>query len=666
MCGVFGIIHNNRLNNQDLQSISNIIIKLSESRGKDASGIAVVTDKDIKIIKSPIRASNFIRTKKYNDLFTHDQKILAVVGHSRMETNGTFAVDYNNQPVVKEGIASVHNGIIVNDAKLWEEFPNLKREYQVDTEVFNSLLRNFISTKHNLKDAILETVKLLKGAYTIISLFSDLNHIAFLTNNGSLYELINPNNDIRIFASEKYFLEQVKIKFPKLFKEDDPIIQTSPYSCRLVNIDTDGEVCFTFNETTQDLFENKTKERQIQVESLKVNVVLPTTRSQNDKDFSDVQKIEEEEYQKNKEAIAKLRRCSKCLLPETMPFISFNEEGVCNYCESYNVPTPLGKDKFMEIAEQFRSTSRQADCIVPFSGGRDSSYGLHYLKKELGLNPVTYTYDWGMVTDLARRNIARMCGSLGIENILISADIQRKRENIRKNVTAWLKKPSLGTVPLFMAGDKQFFYYVNVVKRRTGIKMDVWMSNRLEETNFKIGYCGISPNFNKKRIDHLTLSQKIKLANFYSKQYLINPAYLNTSLLDTIGAYFSYYIEPRINYYSFFDYIQWDEEEINKTLIEQYDWETSPDTKSTWRIGDGTASFYNYIYYTMGGFTEIDTFRSNQIRNGQISRAKAYDLLLEESRPRLESIKWYCDTVGLHISEVIKIVNSQPKLYNPK
>jgi len=64
--------------------------------------------------------------------------------------------------------------------------------------------------------------------------------------------------------------------------------------------------------------------------------------------------------------------------------------------------------------------------VFPFSGGRDSSYALHYIVKELGLKPIAFSYDWGMLTDLGRRNQARMCGKLGVEHILISADIRKK------------------------------------------------------------------------------------------------------------------------------------------------------------------------------------------------------------------------------------------------
>ncbi len=63
-----------------------------------------------------------------------------------------------------------------------------------------------------------------------------------------------------------------------------------------------------------------------------------------------------------------------------------------------------------------------------------------------------------------------------------------------------------------------------------------------------------------------------------------------------------------------FDYWRWDEKVIESTLLNDYDWERATDTNTTWRIGDGTAAIYNYIYYTMAGFTEQDTFRSNQIR----------------------------------------------------
>ena len=93
-------------------------------------------------------------------------------------------------------------------------------------------------------------------------------------------------------------------------------------------------------------------------------------------------------------------------------------------------------------------------------------------------------------------------------------------------------------------------------------------------------------------------------------------------------------------------------------MLKIYDWEKSIDTKSTWRIGDGAAAFYNYIYYTMAGFSEHDTFRSNQIRESDITRDEALKLVKIESKPRYENIKWFLKILNLDFKDTINIINS--------
>ena len=65
------------------------------------------------------------------------QAPVLILGHSRLQTNGQSEINTNNQPVVKDGVVGIHNGIIVNDDKLWKSFPELKKKYDVDTEVFS-------------------------------------------------------------------------------------------------------------------------------------------------------------------------------------------------------------------------------------------------------------------------------------------------------------------------------------------------------------------------------------------------------------------------------------------------------------------------------------------------------------------------------------------------
>jgi len=273
---------------------------------------------------------------------------------------------------------------------------------------------------------------------------------------------------------------------------------------------------------------------------------------------------------------------------------------------------------------------------------------------------VAYTYDWGVITDLARRNQARLCGKLGVEHILVSADIRRKREYVRKNVEAWLKRPALGMIPLFMAGDKQYFYYAEQTRRQLGVELSFLCENKLERAHFKSGFMGVNEGHN--RVFNIGLRKKMTLLFFYGREYLRNPAYINSSLFDTMSAFYSSYFldHPQIQ---LFEYAKWDENELVNVLRSEYDWELSPDTTSTWRIGDGTAAFYNYIYYTVAGFTENDALRSNQIREGALDRASALSLVEIENQPRWESMAWYANTIGFSLNDALQVVNSMPRLY---
>ena len=219
-------------------------------------------------------------------------------------------------------------------------------------------------------------------------------------------------------------------------------------------------------------------------------------------------------------------------------------------------------------------------------------------------------------------------------------------------------------VPLFMAGDKFFFYYTDQVKKQTGIPLNIWGINPLENTEFKVGFLGVPPDHLKKRIYSLSAKRQALLLFNMGKIILDNPRYVNGSVWNTIGSFISRSVVPHRDYYHLFDYYRWDENEIEKLVREEYQWETAIDTQTTWRIGDGTAPFYNYIYYTVAGFSEYDTFRSNQIREGMLSREEAMRLVMLENRPRYASIKWYTEIVNLDFATTIKRINSIPKLYS--
>lgn len=667
MCGIFGASFgpNLKFNQDDLETFLQNGYKLSETRGKESAGIACRLDaeKVISVLKVNRPSSELIKTQAYQEFTTRvyknkiqSSRSIALIAHCRLVTNGTAAKNINNQPVIKAGVVGVHNGIICNVADLWKKYEDsLKPQFEVDTEVFLELYKKAYQYHSGTGNALQEVFSEIEGTANVALLFDDRNEMLLATNNGSLYFAASQQHELLVFASEAFILQSlVQNSFLKNYKLDF-FEQIHPN--HFVRVDLEQFKFQTGPFASKESF--KVKQEQAKYEIKDSSPPISETAAPN-------QILKKELFEFNLNEIMALKRCSRCVLPETFPFISFNEAGICNYCENHKMkPGTLGREKFKELAEKQKRKANLAgqDCIVAFSGGRDSCYGLHLLREEFGLTPVTFTYDWGLITDLARRNISRMCAKLGIENILVSADIPLKRHYVKQNLLAWLKRPNLGIIPLLMAGDKEFFRVVNQVKKQTGIDFDIWMGNSYENTDFKVGFCGIAPDFEKKRTDSLGWLSKFTLPAFYLKNFLLNPSYLNSSIFDTIKAYQSYYFEPRDNFHLLFDYVPWSEKTINQVLIDQYNFELSPDTNSTWRIGDGTAAFYNYIYYTIAGFTEIDTFRSNQIRDGVLNRNEAIELIKEENQPRFESIKWYLDTIGVDMAAAIETINNQPKLY---
>jgi len=667
MCGIFGVTVKDGVDHNPLmfRRLLDDLFILSESRGKEAAGIALLDGNSISVFKQPHSASRMIRDPHYAKLFEPLQRgnsgrSLAAIGHSRLVTNGSQEEHDNNQPVITSGAVGIHNGIVVNIDALWAKYPQLDRKYEVDTEVIFALIRHFYKETGSVITATRRVFAEIEGMTSIALFFEDIDSLLLATNNGSLYRA--SGNGWQVFGSEEYILKELTRRgYVHNLLGATEVVHLSPSECLLIDLSTGERTPFRLDEG-----ELPASQPKLLPSNRPIADVTPRakhhTRVTTTATVIPIPSELQDHYKAQAESITYLKRCTRCILPETMPFIQFDSAGVCNFCRNYKKIQTLGPDALEEAVAPYRRNDGRPDCLATFSGGRDSSFGLHYVKTVLKLNPVAYSYDWGMITDLARRNQSRLCGKLGVEHILVSADITKKRANIRKNVLAWLKQPDLGTVPLFMAGDKQYFYYANKLREQLGVKIVIFCENLLETTSFKSGFCGIPPKWNDEHTYTMSLANKAKLASYYGREYITNPAYLNSSLLDTVGAYISYYFIPH-NYLNLFGYLRWEEKTVVEPLLQEYDWEIANDTNSTWRIGDGTASFYNYIYLMMAGFTENDTFRSNQIREGMMTREQALATIADENQPRWESIQWYCNTIGIDFLTTVKTINAAKRLY---
>ncbi len=114
-----------------------------------------------------------------------------------------------------------------------------------------------------------------------------------------------------------------------------------------------------------------------------------------------------------------LKRCRKCGLPETYETIEFDAYGVCNICaqkvfRDQGIDWTARKTMLDDLIEEHRG-KHDYDCIVPFSGGKDSTFTLWYLVKTYGIKPLVVQFNHGFMRDGLKANNERTFKKLGVD-----------------------------------------------------------------------------------------------------------------------------------------------------------------------------------------------------------------------------------------------------------
>lgn len=128
-----------------------------------------------------------------------------------------------------------------------------------------------------------------------------------------------------------------------------------------------------------------------------------------------------------------MKICTTCVLPETFPGISFDENGRCSFCRSYRGHENQEqlkeryKQKFLGILEETKGKGPY-DALMAYSGGKDSTYTLRLMTEEYGLRVLAITFDHGFVSPAATRNIRQVTAFLDVDHMTVSPGAKTLRE----------------------------------------------------------------------------------------------------------------------------------------------------------------------------------------------------------------------------------------------
>ncbi len=131
-----------------------------------------------------------------------------------------------------------------------------------------------------------------------------------------------------------------------------------------------------------------------------------------------------------------MRYCKKCVLPSTKPGLTIAEDGVCSACKSVQAKKNIDWRRryvlLKEFCESIKGKNEYGyDCLVPISGGKDSTYQLYCMKFVYGLNPLAVTIDAHIKTPEGIQNLNKSVSSLGVDLI---------RVNVRPNTLAKIRR----------------------------------------------------------------------------------------------------------------------------------------------------------------------------------------------------------------------------------
>jgi hypothetical protein len=359
-----------------------------------------------------------------------------------------------------------------------------------------------------------------------------------------------------------------------------------------------------------------------------------------------------------------IKRCKNCILPANYPGIQFNDKGICNFCLNHKQPEYVGIKSFVKELKAFNETkkdrNREYDCLLGFSGGRDSTYLLYLLTKQLDLKVLAYSADHGYVPEQTKLNMQRATDRTKSTLVIEEHDFLKK--NLRPAILAWIHRPSLPMIEMFCAGCKLGVEGGTLdYAEKHKIPAVVRGSTNLEYNDYRFSFFKINPN-SKKGFSMFfgLLSCIIK-----NPRWLLNPAYVKIqtkeSLLfitnifrDTKSMFKTHknYDKRGLKYFApFQENIRWEEKTVMSVIKNELDWGLNPHSKSTWR-GDCTIALLKlYTYNEILGFNDKVVNLSNLIRDHQLSREEALKRLEEEQKIPDALVKEVLDRININFTD---------------
>ncbi|MDC1049431.1 N-acetyl sugar amidotransferase [Candidatus Pelagibacter sp.] len=349
-----------------------------------------------------------------------------------------------------------------------------------------------------------------------------------------------------------------------------------------------------------------------------------------------------------------LKSCNKCMLPETYETFDFDKKGVCNVCNNYNVKLEkIDWDKrikkFKELASEFKD-KYEYDCIVPFSGGKDSTFVLYEIVKTHKLKPLVVTFDHGFFRKKHLENNERTLKILGVDQIVFKPNMKivgmlMLESLIRKGDFCWHCHTGIFAYPMQVA-----------IKFK--IPLLIWGESNAEYT----GYYDFDPEKISEQ-DEEAFNRYINLgitaedmSGFLKDKNLkerdLEPyKYPNLRDLKKIGY-------KSLQYGNF---VKWDPVKQTEIIKKELGWEVDeveglPEDFWMEKLECRLNGVRDWLKYIKRGFGRTAQSVAREIRLGKMTKEEGKVLVQKYHAKKPQSLKYFLKIMNLTEDEFMKIV----------
>ena len=346
--------------------------------------------------------------------------------------------------------------------------------------------------------------------------------------------------------------------------------------------------------------------------------------------------------------------CKRCLYPNNHPYgMHFDKMGICSGCIVHEEKDNLKWSQRSKILEKIVDTNskkvkaRGFDCIVPVTGGGDSYFIVHYVKKILGLNPLLVNYNSHYNTKIGIRNLANLSTVFDCE--LFTSTLS---PDLLKKITKYTLNKFGSMYWHVLAGTLTFPVQVSVKLR---IPLIIWGVHPWSDQTGMFSHLDEVEMTERCRKEHPLMG--------YSAENLINEkAGIKRSDVQPFIYPYDNEIEAvgvRGIYLS--NYVRWDSKKQHEKMIKLYGYETMGQQRTFNTYEDvhcfHSAGLHDYIKYIKLGYSKVTDHASREIRLKRMNREEGIEMVNKYSNVFPTDIDLFSSWLGISSDDLMLTIN---------